>query len=301
MNFFSVTCFTLLFGLAYARQPSMPERFISDLNTACETNDIATIQTLLAEYVVTPLSPRWLSSGTWAPIDVELIRNCVKERNLEFQNTLLNGIDSDKRADAAFKLGFYDAFKSSPGKDTVLTLCGKMNTEKSLAIKTGNMAMLKALSLIYPAPFTMTDLFNAVHLRDEEMVKFILSVSPTIQQIISKLGTGIYTSTVQFLFSLSHSFFFFNGVLQIDPMDKLLSDIKFLIESDVDIDAKNQALQKSVSEGRLDFVKYLVERDANIHAQNDIALKIAENSGHSDIKNYLCQMYANIHAEKISI
>ncbi len=105
-----------------------------------------------------------------------------------------------------------------------------------------------------------------------------------------------------------------NGYLEI---------VKYLIENDADIHAKDDEALKSASAsghleivkylkekgadndealkisslfGHLPVVKYLVENNANIHADDDSALRWASGNGHLEIVKYLVENEANIHA-----
>jgi hypothetical protein len=78
-----------------------------------------------------------------------------------------------------------------------------------------------------------------------------------------------------------------------------LEVVKYLIEFsvDIDIDAKNFALQYSAQHGHLEVVKFLVEKDITIHTENDYALRWSALNGHLEVVKFLVEQGANIHAD----
>jgi len=280
MNFFSVACFTLLVGLVCASQLDMPQDPLSGLKVACKSRSMPDIQTLLAQYVAA------CPDGTELPIDIPCISQIVKKRSVELQNTLLEVFESDKK-EAALRLGLIDAYMSLSGSS--------LEDVKALAIKTRNVAMSKALTLVHSAPFTITDLFKAVKDGNMELVEFILLASPTINEIMLKarIGSGHY-HVVSYLESLRDTIGLSKGALQLNT-GKILDDI---IEYDLDIHSNNdRALRNNARMGRFEIVKYLVERGANIHADDDFAVIQCALNNYPDILNYLFQNGADICAK----
>jgi len=290
MNFKNgAVCFTFLVGLVCASHKGL----LSSLMLACKSKNIGRIKFMLALHVATPF-PK-----TDLPINMKIIKNSVEERNMVVQNAFLEDFEHEKREQAALKLGLIDSYLSLSGS-SVYDL-------KNLAIETKNVAMLTALTLTRSAPFTITDLFRAVKKGDEELIKLILLVSPTINDIVSKAFDSSNSNVISHLFGLGDVIYFDNEeILQLKATSEQLNDIKHLIKNDQNSmygmkkyfhqgDANDELALWAAEHGRLNIIKYLVERGANFRATK--ALQLSAQCGHSEIVKYLDEKGASIHAD----
>jgi ankyrin repeat protein len=75
-----------------------------------------------------------------------------------------------------------------------------------------------------------------------------------------------------------------------------LEVVKYLVETGVDIRAKNDALHCGAVNGQLHVVKYLVENGADMHVGQDYLLPVIAELGHLAIVKFLVENGADVHA-----